>query len=378
MLDKERFYSELELLTNIDSGSYCPEGVTQLGEWFAGAFARLGWESTWYDLAPGKLGKSVFVGPPGLTEMDLFIICHVDTVFPAGEVARRPFSTGENRIFGPGAADMKGGCLFTLYALEQLLAEKASLGRIGVFFNGEHEISCPNTRRVIEDYSRKSRMVITAEPARANGAHVKQRKGIVRYTLHFTGKAAHSGNNPEDGACAVTEMANWILFFKSLENPETGITVNPGIAKGGESINAIPDKAELRVDMRVVRQEDAVALEKAVAARKPFNPLVRVDISGGTARPPMMPNAGTEELCAVVEEIGRELDMPVSWAFAGGGSDGSFASAFGKPVLCGLGPVGGKIHTTEEFINTTDLEKRFLEFKEIVRRFSTYMFQTAK
>ena len=377
VLDTKRFYNELEELANIDSGSYCTAGVTRIAEWFADGFAELGWKSVWYDLAPGKQGKSVFVGPEDLDEMDLFVICHVDTVFPEGEAAKRPFSTGENRIFGPGVADMKSGCLFTLYALEQLVAEGADLGRIGVFFNGEHEISCPNTRKIIEEYSAKSRMVITAEPTRANGAHVKQRKGILRYTVTFEGKTAHSGNNPEDGVCAVTEMAHWILFFKSLENHDKGISATPGMAHGGETINAVPDKAELRVDMRVARLEDALDLEKTVGERKPFDPRVTVTVKGGTTRPPMMPNEQTEELCAIVEEIGKELDLPISWAFAGGGSDGSFASAVGKPVLCGLGPVSGKMHTKDEFINTTDLEKRFLEFKEIVRRFSNHSFKAA-
>lgn len=377
MLNTERFYADLEFLTNIDSGSYCSEGVTQVAEWFAQAFVRLGWKSKWYDLAPGRQGKSVFIAPEGANALDLLIINHTDTVFPEGEARERPFSMKGNRAYGPGAADMKAGCLFTLYALEQLLSEGAGIGQIGVFFNGEHEISCPNTRPVIEEYSQKSRMVITGEPSRASGAHVKQRKGILRYTITFEGKAAHAGNNPEEGACAVTEMANWILFFKSLEDSARGITVNPGIAKGGESVNSVPDKAELRVDIRVVLQEDAVALEKAIAAQKPFNPKVRVNVSGGTTRPPMMPGAQTEELCGIVEEIGKELDIPISWAFAGGGSDGSFASAFGKPVLCGLGPVSGKIHTKEEFIDLTDITKRFWEFKEIIRRFSTHKFKSA-
>ena len=43
----------------------------------------------------------------------------------------------------------------------------------------------------------------------------------------------------------------------------------------------------------------------------------------------------------------------------------------GKPALCGIGPVGGGIHTANEFVDTTDLEQRFDEFKDIVSTFST-------
>ena len=213
MLDKERFYNELEYLVNIDSGSYCTEGVTKVSSWFASRFELLGWHCSWYDFAPQKYGGNAFISSHKDTEkLDLLILCHTDTVFPEGEVAQRPFSCGENRIFGPGAADMKAGCLFTLYALEQLISEKAAIGKIGVFFNGQHEIGCPNTRSIIEKYAAKSRIVITAEPSRANGAHVKQRKGILRYALNFEGRSAHAGNNPQDGVCAVTELALGFFF----------------------------------------------------------------------------------------------------------------------------------------------------------------------
>jgi len=369
-LDKKRFLEDLETLVNVDSGTYCREGVTFVAEWFANRFAALGWQTTWFDPAPDSLGKSLLCAPSDNHDFDLLILCHVDTVFPVGEAARRPFSIERDRLRGPGSADMKGGCLFALYALRQLIAEKSPLGNVGVFFNGEHEISCPNTRPLIEKLSLGSRIVFSTECTRANGAHVKQRKGILRYTLQFGGVSAHSGNNPQDGACAVTEMANWVLFFKSLEDTEKGITTNPGIATGGTSVNTIPDKAELRVDIRTIALEDALAVDKAVRRRQPFNPRVSVELKGGITRPPMKPNADTERVCALIDEISLRHGITPKWAFVGGGSDASFASAMGKPALCGIGPVGGGAHTQNEFIDTSDLEARFAEFKDIVSTLS--------
>ncbi len=61
----------------------------------------------------------------------------------------------------------------------------------------------------------------------------------------------------------------------------------------------------------------------------------------------------------------------MKWAFVGGGSDASFASAMGRPALCGIGPVGGGAHTANEFVDTTDLAARFAEFKDIIGTFST-------
>lgn len=157
MFNKEQFYKDLETIVNIDSGSYDPEGTTQVAKWFSKRFEALGWHANWHDPQPGKRGKSVFLAPPRTDEMDLFITCHVDTVFPKGEVSRRPFSKDEKRLYGPGVGDMKAGCLFTLMALEELIAEKSLLGKIGVFFNTEEEISSVNTRPIIEAYAKKAK-----------------------------------------------------------------------------------------------------------------------------------------------------------------------------------------------------------------------------
>lgn len=374
MLDRKKFESDLENLVNMDSGSYDVDGLLQVAQWLVRRYEALGWETTWFDPAPGLRGKSFFVAPAATDEIDLLIICHIDTVFPQGEAAKRPFSKGENRIFGPGAADMKAGCLFSLYAIEQLLAEKAAIGRIGVFYNAQEEISSVETRPIIEEYIQKSRIVITAEPAKPDGAYVKQRKGVLRYKVLFEGISAHAGNNPEDGACAVTEMANWILFAKTLEDVAHGVTVNPGLAKGGTGANTVADQAELQIDIRTRTQEASVMVDKAMRAYSGVNPKVKVTLEGGITRPPMVPNAQTEELCAIAEKIGAGLGLEIKWVFAGGGSDASFASALGKPALCGLGPVSGKLHTKDEYINTTDLDARYEEFKEIIKQFSTYEF----
>jgi len=371
MLDRNTFFGDLQTLVNLDSGTYCREGVNQVQAWFAERFAQLGREITWFDLAPDKLGKSFLAAPTGERTFDLLILCHADTVFPAGEAERRPFQNDGQLLRGPGVADMKAGCLFTLYAMQQLAVEAAPMGRVGVFFNSEHEISCPNVRPIIEELSAASRIVFSAEPARSNGSFIRQRKGILRYTLRFAGVSAHAGNNPEQGACAVTELANWVLFFKSLEDPERGVTVNPGMVSGGVSVNTIPDAAELRVDIRTVTQEDSLRVDETVKARKAFNPKVAVTLAGGITRPPMKPVPATEKLCALAESIGERHGVKVTWAFAGGGSDASFASGMGRPALCGFGPIGGGLHTEKEFVDTRELEPRFATYKDIIRTFST-------
>ena len=48
------------------------------------------------------------------------LVGHMDTVFPDGTVAERPFVIDDGRAYGPGVTDMKGGLLGGLYALRAL------------------------------------------------------------------------------------------------------------------------------------------------------------------------------------------------------------------------------------------------------------------
>ena len=371
MLNLPDYLQDLETLVNIDSGSYDIAGVNQVQDWFYKQFVQeLGYQATDYDAEPDRLGRSILYSQGDNHHFDLLILCHADTVFPKGEAAKRPFQIQENRVMGPGTADMKGGCLFTLYALRELIQRNEKIGNIGIFFNGEHEIGCPNTRHIIEALSRKSRIVIATECTRANGAYVKQRKGILRYCINFKGISAHSGNNPEDGACAILEMAQWIVALKALAEPARGISVNTGVVRGGTSVNTIPDQAELHIDIRVCEAEDAERLAQKVSALQALNPKVTVTIQGGITRPPMVPNAKTEKLCALVEQMGIKQGIIVQWASVGGGSDASFASAMGKPALCGLAPTGSGIHTENEALFLDDIHQRYEIFKEMLQAFS--------
>lgn len=366
--DLRQYREELEFLVNVDSGSTCVEGVNRVTDWFSSRFKDIGWSAESISREPERYGRSAFVWKGNREALDLLIISHTDTVFPEGTAQVRPFTVVGNRYKGPGVADMKAGCLMAWHALKQLTESGLLKGNIGILFNGEHELSCPTIRPTIERLSQSAKVVFTTEPARADGSCVKQRKGILRYTISFKGVSAHSGVEPEKGHCAVTEMARFILAMKELENPDRGINVNPGIVKGGLSVNAIPADAECKLDIRVVHLEDAYRMDEAVhsRAREASDGAVHITVNGGITRPPLVPNRRSEELIKGINEIARQYGIGLKWNFSGGGSDASYASAFGIPALCGLGPVGGGYHTADEYLQIDDLLERLCIFRDTV------------
>jgi len=366
--DLATFEEELRWLVNIDSGSRCVAGVNTVADWFGARYRAMGWPVEEVAAEPGRYGKSLYTWRGDRTRLDLLILCHSDTVFPEGTARERPFAVSAGRYHGPGVADMKAGCLMALHTLERLVRQGRLEGNVGVLLNGEHELSCPTVRPYLEACCRQAKVVIATEPARAQGACVRQRKGILRYTLRFHGRAAHAGVNPEAGLCAVTEMARMILRLRTLADPERGISVNPGLVSGGVSVNAIPHEAECQLDVRVTQLEDAGRVDAQIRAwaAEPAESGVRVELEGGITRPPMVPTARGDALIEAINQLAREHGIELKWAFSGGGSDASFASPHGVPALCGMGPVGGGMHTADEYVDTRDLPARLKLFDDVV------------
>ena len=366
-LDEERFLKDLEHLVNIDSHSVDVGGVNSVAAFFEGAFAEAGWSVKRVDIGPeaGYCLEIVNEEAP----YDAMILGHMDTVFPEGTVAKRPFSREGERAYGPGVIDMKSGLLFALYAARELSARR-SAGSFCIAFNSEEETGSRNARRWIESLAGKSRATIVLEPARASGNLVNERKGVGHIEALFKGRAAHAGVEPEKGISAVSELARWVLELNSLADQRLGTTINVGIVSGGTGVNVVPESASMVADVRVKASGEAERLSERIKQlqRSPFTPGIEVEAELVLTRPPMNPDERTARLCALVDEAGHDAGVEFGWQSTGGGSDGNFTAALGIPTVDGLGPMGGNSHSVDEYLDLTTLSARFAMLVGLLER----------
>lgn len=295
----------------------------------------------------------------GEGERQILIVGHFDTVWNAGETKKRPFRVEDGIAYGPGACDMKGGIVESLFALKALkhfgcLPSK----KVVVINNSEEEIGSPSSRPIIEQEALKSDAVLVLEPAAHGGALKTWRKGVGMFDVRIKGRNAHAGSDFEKGVSAAVEAARQILYLSELTCLEKGTTVNVGIVKSGTRRNVVPDEAVLGVDVRVKTLEEAKLLTEKILSIKPFDPRTTVTVSGGINRPPMERNERNLSLFRVAKACGEEMGLEITEAGTGGGSDGNFTSALGIPTLDGLGPVGGEAHAPGEFLFVNSLPER--------------------
>jgi glutamate carboxypeptidase len=294
------------------------------------------------------------------------VLCsgHYDTVFGADHPFQAPILLADqNRLNGPGVADMKGGIvvmLATLTAYEQ----SPYADQLGwtVLLTPDEETGSTASAPVIEAAAREHHLGLVFEPSRENGALVRSRAATAIFEITVHGRAAHAGRNPEDGRNAVTALARLCLDIEALPNRIPDTLVNVGNLRGGGTVNIVPDHAQAEINARASTTAGTQALTTAItAAVDALNQHdgYRVELSGGFNRDPLQSTAVTEALFIRLQACATDLGHPpLDWTHVSGGSDGNLLHAAGLPVLDGLGPIGGGLHSDQEYLELPSLPAR--------------------
>lgn len=211
-------------------------------------------------------------------------------------------------------------------------------------------------RHLAPDYD----LALVLEPGRPNGNIVGARKGIANFTIEAHGKPAHAGVEPQRGANAILALAHKIIALQALNGTREGLTVNVGVIEGGTRPNVVSEYARAEVDVRVVQAQDMQAVSDEIAAivAQPVVEGVTSTLSGGWHFGPM---ARTPDVAALVElanSCATELGFSVQDVATGGGSYANPLASYGMPVLDGLGPIGGHLHSPDEYISISSIVPR--------------------
>lgn len=357
--DLRGYLADLASLVAIDSGSYDKAGVDEVGRWVAGFFERLGARLAVHpDATLGDTVVATFDGPPGGAR--LLLIGHLDTVFPVGTAAARPFRIEDGRALGPGVSDMKGGLLAGLYAIRALRRLAEAVGgeaawpfeRLVFVANPDEEIGSPVSSPVIRAEAADVDACLVLEAGRANGDIVSSRKGILDARLTIHGRAAHAGVEPEKGRNAIVEAAHQALGITGLNGRWEGVTANVGVVAGGTRPNVVADLATLEVDLRAVRRTELEAAEAELRrmAASPTVADVSIEVEEMSRWWPMERLPGSARLVDHALALARRLGFETRDAATGGASDANTTAGLGIPSLDGLGPIGGDDHSPSEWL----------------------------
>ena len=367
-MDVKRFLDRLERMVNIDSGTTTVDGIEKVADILEEIYLGLGLTVKRMTFMP-EYGSCLEVrNKPEDDDIDLLLIGHMDTVFPPGTAAARPFTIDGNTAYGPGVADMKSGDLLIAEIMEELLKEGTNLN-IAIVHNCDEEYGTVSARDWLGDIARKSKYCLDFEPGRPDGSFVKARKGIAFIKVAIRGISAHAGIAPEKGASALLEMSEWISHFAKVFDMPQDATVNFGVVTGGTAYNVVPEHAKADVDVRFFSMDSrAKVLEEfRRLAEHPFDDRVKVTLDIQEFAPPMEVDKGSEHLMDIFRDEAEKLGQKAEFVATGGASDASYAAFLGASAIDACGPVGGNTHNDKEYMEIDSIEPRFLLMCSVIR-----------
>ena len=352
--DLPRALKLLETMVNMDSPSDDKTLVDKFVRFLGSEFQSIGGAVEY--VPAERFGNHLlarFNAPSAATRV--LILGHTDTVFPAGEAQKRPFTIENGRAKGPGVFDMKGGILIAWMALKVL----QPLPRpVTVLLSSDEEAGSTSSRELIEREATASDTVFVLEPSLPGGALKTARKGVGRFTVMAAGRAAHAGIDPSRGINAIQEIAHQILQLQRLTDLQRGTTVTVGLVQGGSRVNVVPAEAAVDVDVRASSNHEAARITDAIRALRPQLEGAALHVRGGFNRPPMERTIETGRLFEIARIVAQELGFELKEGSTGGGSDGNFTSAMGVPTLDGLGAIGDGAHALDEYVEIDSLPER--------------------
>jgi glutamate carboxypeptidase len=288
-------------------------------------------------------------GPQKSKRKPVFLLGHLDTVWPLGTIKGMPFSVAGGRVSGPGVLDMKGGVAMAMTAIAILREQQILTRPVVMLLNSDEEVGSNVSRTLTEKLAQQFEAVYVLEPAQGlAGAYKTARKGVGNYSIRVTGVAAHSGVDFERGHSAIVELARQIEQITRFTELDRGITVNVGTVQGGTRSNVVAAEAHAEVDVRIAKTKDAARIDRRFRSLRVFDSKCSLHVEGGLNRPPMERTRGTVALYKRAAKHARTLGFVLEEAATGGGSDGNFTSALGVPTLDGMGAVGEGAHALHE------------------------------
>jgi acetylornithine deacetylase len=291
-------------------------------------------------------------------------------------MVHQPFSADlrDNRIYGRGSADMKGG-LAAMCAAAAISANSKSERQILITAVVDEEHDSIGMRALLADGVRAEQAIIT-EPTRL--AICPAHRGFAWFDVELRGRAAH-GSRYDVGIDAITHAALLLTELDRLEHTRHAGPIHPLLGRGslhaskiqgGVGMSIYPERCDLAIERRTIPGESVEKATReitdACARVKSERPEFDARVTLSIAQLPSDVPVDAPVVRRLVGAMERE-GIPVSIEGLSAWTDAALLNEAGIPTVC-FGP--GDIalaHAAEEFVPVEDIERATRVLARVVR-----------
>jgi len=277
---------------------------------------------------------------------EIFLLGHVDVVEARNDDFKPKIQ--ENKLFGRGSIDMKAGVVIIMKLMTEF-AKQRQKPSMGLMITSDEESNGNCSKYLIDQENYSCRFAVVLEGTNLQIA--TEGKGFIFLKIRVKGISSH-GSTPWLGDNAIEKLIEAYakikkLFLSTSKNP-WGITLNLGKFSGGDSINKVPDSAELFLD---IRYSEPYEKNKIMNKIQSIPGIEIEELNSGNALKTSVKNVYVQKIKQKANKIlGRNtqiIKLPTT-------SDGRFFSKKGIPTIV-FGPKGKNYHGKNEYVEIDSL-----------------------
>lgn len=298
---------------------------------------------------------------------DILLNGHIDVV--QAEKSEFTPKIKDGMLFGRGAGDMKCEIATIMIIFKELINENCQKS-VALMLNSDEEIGGHSgADYLVNEIGYTSKIVISPDGGNNFELNIKD-KGLFWVKISATGKTGHASRTWL-GDNAILKLFG---FYKDIERSfpplkkikslyQDGVSLNLGVISGGNTINMIPEKAEMSLDMRYSDKKDKERILKTIEKLAKKNKVSYEIINSAEMFEISLNDPYLKKFKAMAEKIlGRKMKTIRST----GAGDNRFFSAKGMPVIIS-GPNFGNEHSSGEWLEIKSLENFYIILKQFIK-----------
>lgn len=298
---------------------------------------------------------------------DIAYLVHMDVVSAKPDEFKLKIK--DDKAFGRGTSDMKFSIPMGIELLNELILNKSKLSFVLVMTTDEETGGENGCGYLAEKFKFRPKCLIVPDGG-DNLTFVNKSKGVCWLDVTSKGTPAHA-SRPWMGKNALDPL---ILLGKKLienygknslkENWET--TMNIGQIQGGISVNQVCPEAVMKLDFRFPEGNSVQKITKEVTSlAKKFSSNIEVTLASSTL--PTFTDTGLSVVKNFINSMEKAYGKKIVISPAYGASDSSHFARYNIPVLM-IKPMGGEIHSANEWVSISSCLKFYDGLKIFVKR----------
>ncbi|MFB5645728.1 MAG: M20/M25/M40 family metallo-hydrolase, partial [Nitrosopumilaceae archaeon] len=336
----------LEDYVNLNTHVFNTDNINELGTMISKRLRHLNFKEQIYK--QNEIGDFHYFQNHTEEKNDILIVSHLDTHYGPRDLVT--FHEDNERIYGSGVAESKGGLVVMLGALHALrYAKKLRNVKCGIFLTSDDSLGGRHSKKLVEEYANKSKYIVGLKSASIDGGIITSCYGRYDYQIRFSS----SGKGTGDLHGIIPILGKKILAIEKLSKSEEDFRIRTTSIVSKGTHGHTPDYATITLvssfkTIQLGKELDA-KIRNIMKKREEGMPKLDVEINIIASRHPVEEWEADKKFYEQVEKLANLLEVKIKPHTQLMSSDISNVPPE-LPALDGFGPIGHKYRSSSEFI----------------------------